>query len=118
DNNGSFARRFATCIGEGSRIRIAASARNHYCGRADIQSDAHALYNAGCISLHGPFQRVVAALSQEANDHRARGNRLTMRRCLDKLARQFALITSIFAAVLVDSCNLAPKYHTPAAEAP
>ena len=41
-----------------------------------------------------------------------------MRRCLPKPARQFALITSIFAVVLLDGCNVGPKYHRPAAEAP
>src|SRR5215471_8429974 len=41
-----------------------------------------------------------------------------MRRCLPKPARQFALITSIFAVVLLDGCNVGPKYNRPAAEAP
>ena len=42
-----------------------------------------------------------------------------MRRSLRKLAPRFSLITAlIFAVLLLDSCNVGPKYHTPDVQAP
>ena len=51
----------AAGLGHGNRLGTAGSAGNYDHRRLDLQPDADAFHDPGRLSLHGPFQRVVAA---------------------------------------------------------